>query len=89
MLTRRFRIVTASAFGISVLILLVGMLALPDNTPSQDQSTMRMIARDTLAILVSVATPVCLLSAVGWVLAVVLDARRAADSDSILDWRLE
>jgi hypothetical protein len=88
-LTKRFRIVSASVFGVSVLILLAGMLALPDNSAVEDQSTIHAIAVNVLAILVSIATPVCLLSAAGWVVAVILDTRRATDGDSILDWRLE
>jgi hypothetical protein len=87
--TKRFRVASASLFGISVLILLAGMLILPDNSLVHELSTIPAVAVDALAFLAGVAAPVCLLSAAGWVIAVILDARQQANSDSILDWRLE
>jgi hypothetical protein len=87
--TKRFRLIAASIFGISVLILLGWMLFRPDESIAQDESALSAIVSGVLAVLASIAAPVCPLSAAGWAIAVILDARRSADSDSILDWRLE
>jgi hypothetical protein len=84
-----FRILSASVFGLSVLILLAGMVILPENSSVQEQLTLQAGPLNVLTVLVSIAAPVCVLSAAGWVVAVILDARQQARSDSILDWRLE
>jgi hypothetical protein len=87
--TRRLRVISASIFGVSVLILLAAILVLPHNVGAQEQSALLAVVLKTLAVLASIAAPACFLSAAGWVLSVVLDARRQASSDSILDWRFE